>query len=359
MKFFCNGLDMVDAVSKVSKAVSFKDKSSILSGIKIDAYENKIKFFATDGELSIEKIIEGEVFSEGEIIVPAKYLLDLIKKLEKQDVSVTLTQKNEIKLVYGDSEANLQLFDAQKFPKFEIKEESESFEMKGIDFCELISSSQYCASSDDTRPLYKGILLELSKDKVTAVALDGFRMAIINKSSIGKDKKSLVVPAKSLVEICRFVRPMDNIEIFYDANNIMVKIDGAKIISRTYSGEFLKYENILPQTSEISVVIDTKMFAEGLERVAVMLENINSKMVKFEFSNQDNSLTMLSNSEIGSIREKIPCKISGSDLVIAFNARYFADVAKTISDEFIKLYFNNASSPCIVTEKKIKVYTNI
>jgi len=352
MKFICNGLDMFDAVSKVSKAVSFKDKSSILSGIRIEAKEDKIVFFATDGEISIEKKIEGEVFKEGEIIVPAKYLIDLIKKLDKQEVSITLTQKNEIKITYGDSEAFLQLFDLQKFPKFELKEEKESFEIKGADFCELVYSSHFCAATDDTRPIFKGILLELRQDKIKAVALDGFRLAIVEKSCVGRAEKSLIVPAKSLVEIARFVKPADGLEIYFDANNIMIKIDGAKIISRLYSGEFLKYENIMPKTSELGVVIQAKMFSEGLERVAVLLENLNSKMVKFEFAS--NNLTMLCNSEIGSIKEKIPCNMSGGDLTIAFNARFFADLIKNVPDEFVRLSFNNAQSPCLVTAAEEK-----
>ena len=123
MKVICDGLDLSDAVLKVSKALAVKAVNPVLEGIKISAAGDKLTLTATDTELTIEKTINAEVLMEGETVVVGKYFVDFVKKLEKEQIELSRLYDGQLQIKYSDSESELQVYSAEKFPV--IKEEND------------------------------------------------------------------------------------------------------------------------------------------------------------------------------------------------------------------------------------------
>ncbi len=116
MKVICDGLDLSDAVLKVSKALSVKTTNPILEGIKITAKGDNLTLFATDMDLTIEKRIKADVLMEGETVVVGKYFVEFAKKLEKEQVELCRLNEGQLEIKYSDSESTLTVFDAEKYP---------------------------------------------------------------------------------------------------------------------------------------------------------------------------------------------------------------------------------------------------
>lgn len=349
MKIICDGADLSDAVLKVSKGTSNKTTNPILEGIKVVAEEDYVTLSATDLELSIEKTIKGMVQLEGEMVVPGKFFCEYIKKLNNEQIELHVDEKNTLSIKYTDSVGKIQCLNASEFPQIKSFEDSTYFEIKQKDLKSLISKSIYAVAVEDVRPILKGVKLEITNTQVTAVALDGYRLAVVKKPIVSTNAEfSCIVPARSLNEISKLLEDSeDTIKVCVGRNYLMVDIDNTKITTRLLEGDFINYTQIIPTDFNTNIVLNKDQLLDALERASLLSRVDRNNLVKFDIS--DKVMVLSSKSDIGDIKENITISLKGNDLTIAFNARYFTEALRVINDEFLKLSFTSNVSPCIIT----------
>lgn len=350
MEIICDGLDLSDAVLKVSKAIASKTTNPVLEGIKLIASSNELTLLATDLELSIEKKIRAEVKEEGEAVVPGKFFAEYVKKLTNDKVNILTDDKNGLTIRYVDSEGFIQCFGTEEYPSFNIINTEEYFGITKNDFKELINKVIFSVATDDSRPILRGCLLEIGEDIVTAVTSDGYRLSVVHENlAFSNIKTSCIVPDKSLREISKLLDDSDDvINIYVQKNFLMVDLGDTKIITRLLEGEFLSYKQIVSSSVNGTVItVNKAQLEDSLERASLLSKIGQNNLVKFEMSGD--CLVLSSNSEIGNIKEKINISLEGSDLVIAFNARYFLEAFRSVNNDFVKINFSSSSNPCIIT----------
>lgn len=349
MQVVCDGLDLSEAALKVSRAISNKTTNPILEGIKIVADNDYLTISATDLELAIEKKIKAEVKVEGETVVPGRFFTEFIKKLNKEKIELTLNDKNQLKIKYTDSEGYIQCYNPLEYPSFNKIDSNEFFALQQVDFKDLINKTIFSVAIDDSRPILKGCLFEIEDKNINAVALDGYRLAFCKKEIKHSTVKSnVIVPARSLSELSKILDDSEEIiNIYIQKNYLMADLKDTKIITRLLDGDFLNYRQIIPQNFETSAVINKSQFEDALDRASLLSKVGQNNLVKFDIKEKNMEIT--SNSEIGNISEKVNVSFKGKDLKIAFNARYFTECCRNLSDEFVKLNFNQPTNPCIIT----------
>ena len=349
MHLVCEGLDLCDAVLKVSKAISNKVANPVLEGIKLVAEDGTLTLSATDTELAIEKKIKAEIKTEGETVVPGRFFGEFLKKLTNENIELELNEKNQLKIKYTDSETQVACYSSLEYPGFTKIDSDEYFAITKRDLKSLITKSIFAVAVDDSRPILKGVLFEVENNDIKAVALDGYRLALIKKPIISSNiSVSVIVPAKSLNEISRIIDDSEDIiNLYIQKNYLMVDLGDTKVITKLLDGDFLNYKQIISNNYETTVTINKEQFEDSLERASLLSRVGQNNLVKFEI--KERNLTITSNSEIGNIRENVNIVLKGKDLNIAFNARYFMEALRANTDEFVKISFNNAANPCIVT----------
>ncbi len=348
MKVICNGNDLSDAVGKVIKAVPSRSANSILEGIKLVAEEGTLTLTATDLELAIEKSIVADVKIEGATVVPGRLFSEFVKKLNKEQIELSISDGNQLKIRYMDSEGVLQCLPADEYPEVKELNEAQSFFIIKNEFKDLVNKVAFSVSADDSRPILKGVLLEINDVSVTGVALDGYRLAKCTKP-IEKTTAmmSAIVPARCITEIARLLEDStDPVQISIRKNYMLVDLIHTKITSRLLDGDFINYKQIIPTSFETMVTVPKEQFESGLERAMLLARAEKNNLVRFDI--KENMLQLSSNSDAGTITEKIPVKLDGVDIAIAFNARYYAELLKYIGSEYIVIKFINSASPCIV-----------
>lgn len=357
MQVVCDGLDLSEAVIKVSRAIAYRTTNPILEGIKIVADNDYVVVSATDQELSIEKKIKAEVKVEGETVVPGRFFTEFVRKLTKEKIELSTNEKNQLKIKYTDSEGVVQCYNSLEYPSFNKVDSSEYFAMTETELKNLIQKTIFAVATDDTRPILKGVLFEISNEQITAVALDGYRLALCkNPIKFANIQANVIVPAKSLSEISKLLGDSDEIiNIYIQKNYLMVDLNETKVTTRLLDGDFLNYKQIIPQNFETTIVINKNQFEDALDRASLLSKIGQSNLVKFDI--KENSLVITSNSDIGTICENVNVSFKGKDLKIAFNARYFTECARNITDEFIKISFNNSTNPCIINPIDSDKYT--
>ena len=350
MKLICEGLDLSDAVLKVIKATATKTTNPILEGIKLKASEDTLTLSATDLEISIEKTIPADVKIAGEIVVPGKFFADFIKKLSNEQIELTLTDRNSLKIKYTDSEGFLQCLSSDEFPEIKDLVNPEKIVLKRKDFRDIINKTIFSVALDDARPILKGCLFEISNKTLTSVALDGYRLALAKKPIVSTSAEfSCIVPARTLAEIAKLLEGNDDedIEVLIQKNYLLVNVNNTRVITRLLDGDFINYKQVIPSSTSTTVTINKKQLEYGLERASLLARMDKNNLVKFEV--RDKLLTLSSASDIGNVTENITISLEGKDITIAFNARYMSECMRTIEDEFVKINFTSSIAPCTIT----------
>lgn len=348
MKIVCEGLELSDALLKVSKGTSSKTTNPILEGIKLSTDEDNLVLTATDLELSIEKTIRAEVKLEGETVVPGKLFNEYIKKLSNEQIELNLNENNVLSIKYTDSVGKIQCLNPQEFPQIKQVDYTDYFEITQNDLRNLINKSIFSVAQEDTRPILKGCKIEVDDGYVKSIALDGYRLAVVKKPVIKATSKfSVIVPARSLNEISKLLTESEDlVKVYIQKNYLMIDLDNTKITTRLLDGNYIDYNQIIPSNFTTELVLNKQQLADALERASLLSRIDKNNLVKFEIS--DRVMVLSSKSELGDIKENITISLTGNDLSIAFNARYFTEALRVTTDEFLKLSFSSSVAPCII-----------
>lgn len=348
MKLICDGLDLSDAVLKVSKALSVKAANPVLEGIKISAHGETLTLTATDTELTIEKKIKADILMEGETVVVGKYFVDFVKKLEKEQVELCRLYDGQLQIKYSENESELQVFPADSFPKIEKDVTGDYFEISQADFKQVVERSVFACSSDDSRPILKGCLFEIVDGTLTSVALDGFRMAVVKKQVTASGDMKAVIPARTLLEIVRILdKDEGDLKVYLQKNSLFVEVENTCLVSRLIEGEFVKYNHILPTSFTDSVMVNRGALLNSIERASIVARNDRYNVIKFDI--KEDVMTVSAKSEVGNVNENVMITLNGKDMAIAFNGKYISEYLKIVSDDYINLNLNTNIDPCIIT----------
>lgn len=347
MLIVCQGLELSDAFLKVSKAISNKITNPILEGIKLIAEDGTLTMSATDTELSIEKKIKAEVKVEGETVVPGRFITEFVKNLTNSEIELEINEKNQMTIRYEDSESVIQCYNPVEYPGFKKVRTDEYFGITKKDFKAAVNKSIFSVAVDDSRPILKGVLFDIDHKELNVVALDGYRLARIKKNVTSSMKKSIVIPAKSLNEISKLIDETDEImNVYIDDYTIMIDLGDTKVTSRLLEGDYINYKQIIPVNYETFVIVNTEQLEEALGRATLLSKASQNNFVKFDI--KENTLCITSNSELGNIKENLPVTVTGKDLVISFNPRYYLESLRANSNEFVKICFNKSTTPCVI-----------
>jgi len=347
MKLICDGLDLSDAVLKVSKALPVKAANPVLEGIKITAKGDSLTLLATDLEITIEKTIKADVLMEGETVVVGKYFVEFAKKLEKEQVELCRLDDGGLQIKYSESESELQVFPAENYPKIEKEETGNELILSQKEFKSAVEKVAFSCSQDDSRPILKGVLMECKDGELTMVALDGFRMSVYKTDVKANEDFKAVVPSRTLIEITRLLEKDDEeLKIVLQKNSLYINLENTSLISRLIEGEFVKYSHILPTSFENKVTVNKDALLNSLERASIVARNDRYNIVKFDI--KEDILTVSAKSEVGNVNENVNVNLSGKDITIAFNAKYIMDYLKYVDYDFITLNLNSAIDPCVI-----------
>jgi len=347
MKFNCLKEELLACVSIAQKAIGIRNVDPILEGVHIETIGEGIKVKCTNLDLQIETTMPATIAEEGACLLPGRLFYEILKRLPGDDLIFTLNEKNA-SLVSGEAKTSVQIMDEEAFPNLPLTGDGPSISIAQNLFKDLIKKTSYAAAVDETKPILTGVLIEIKKEYLNMVGLDGYRLAV-NKTQIdfNNSEYSVVVPARTMNDISKILDDEDTpVDILMSKNQILLENDKSRIIARLLEGEYLKYEQILPKEYKTRIKVGVERLRQAVELASLMAREGGTNLVKLSIA--DNRMEITSNAEAGNVYEKVPCYIEGSALDIAFNARYILDAIKYIDEDEIYMDFNTNVSPCLI-----------
>lgn len=353
MQISCNTTSLNKAIQTVQKAIVSKPSTPIFSGIHILTKEAQIEIQAMDVNMAISCTIAAEITEPGEIVVSAKHFAELINKLPAENVTISKNDTNKtIKVASGKSEYQLLLMNEEDYPKFPVIDGNQSITIDNNMMKELIKKTIFACSTDEARPLFTGILVDVADGKITFVGTNTHRLAIKSMPYAQTEPMSMIIPSKVLLEISRNLDGKQDVVISLLNNQLMVVIDNIIIVSRLIEGKFPDYKRVIPPKFAIKTKVNIKELAGAVSRVALFSTDGDYSIIKMSVDAEELTITS-SSPDVGTGREVIACQTEGEKLNVAFNSKYILDILKTLEADEAVLSMNTSLSPvCISCEQE-------
>ncbi|MDV2581611.1 DNA polymerase III subunit beta [Alkalibacillus haloalkaliphilus] len=362
MKIVINRDQLMQSIQNVMRAISPKTTIPILSGMKLEANEEEVKLTGSDSDITIESIIPKEEDGivhiheviPGKVVVQAKFLPDIIKKLPEDLVEIEADGELNITIRSGKAEFTLNGQDPEEYPQLPVLQTENSFQIQTDLLKTLIRQTNFAVSTSETRPILTGVHFKLENDQLELVATDSHRLAsrkiAMNEETDSLSFKNIVIPGKSLGELNKILDDsQDSIQISVSDNQILFRTKHLFFLSRLLDGNYPETSRLIPEQSKTEVKVESKVLMQTIDRASLLAKDNRNNIVKLE-TKENNTIEISSNSpEIGTAEEALNTnEISGEELKISFNAKYMIDALRAIDAEEIKIQFTGAMRPFII-----------
>lgn len=357
MKLTIERAALLKALGHVQSAVERRNTIPILSNVLLSAERDRLTFSATDLDMEIVDEARAQVDQPGQITAPAHTLYEIVRKLpEGADVALSFTGEDpRLTVSAGRSRFNLPVLPAGDFPVMSADGLSGQMSVDVTDLIRLIDKTRFAISAEETRYYLNGLYLHtMSEDgavKLRAVATDGSRLALAEMPAPegAAGAPGVIVPRKTIAEARRLLEDAgESVEMQVSPQKVRLDFAGAALTSKVIDGNFPDYGRVIPKDNQRIVMVDAKLFAQAVDRVATISAE-KSRSVRMAIESGRVVLTVR-NMEAGQAVEELEIDYDGDPFELSFNARYLLDITDQISGESMEMRFGGPNDPALVLD---------
>ena len=349
MRFTCEKNMLVQGLNIASRTVAQKSSLSVIEGILCRAGQN-LSLTGYNMETAITFSVEADVTDPGECILPSKLFGDIVRRLPEGPVTVVVDDNYKVSIRAGYASFNISAESADDYPELPDVGDGRAIRIPQKELKNLISGTIFAVSENQGRPIHTGVKFEVTANSISAIAVDGFRLArrtFHPEEATGREL-SFVVPAAGLKEVEKILTDSDDAVGFtLGSKHILFQIGAATLICRLLEGEFLDWRRVVPTNCPVKLVAHVSDLASSVDRVGLIVSEKYKSPVRCTFSNQ--VLNMRTATTIGAAEDRCAIAGDGKELEIGFNVRYMADALRAVPSEEVTLELTNGLSPIVLT----------
>ncbi|MEK3873676.1 MULTISPECIES: DNA polymerase III subunit beta [unclassified Paenibacillus] len=361
MKIRISKQELNEAVQHVSKAISNKTTIQILTGIKLEVESDQVTLTASDIDTTIQAFIPIEAASgseivtveqTGSVVLPAKFFIDIIKKLPKDSVEIEVGDGFSTRIKSGRTDIELVGMEPEEFPKAPAVDDDLTFAIAGSKLKELIRSTVFAVSTNEASPILTGVLWNLDGGRLKLLATDRHRLASVIAAIDAPEDMSFhntVIAAKTLNELVKIIPDQGDVEISVGNSQVLFNVGAAHFYTRLLDGTFPDTSKIIPTAFKSELDVSSKAFESALDRAYLLAREEKTNIVRMNAADDGAVRIESTSSGVGKVLEELEAdKFTGEPLRIAFNSKYMLDVLKVVESEQIHIGFTGPMSPIII-----------
>ena len=368
MKFTIKKELLLDALNKVSKAISTKNLIPVLAGIKFELKKKRLILTASDNDITIQTWIDCTneedfiIDREGSIIVQGKYILDIVRKLPAEFINIELIDELKLLIYTENSEFNLNGISESEYPNIGLEESKKKVTINAGVFKNAIGQTAFAASNEESKPVLTGINFNIVGDVLECNSTDSYRLArkIVKLDKDSEENYNIVVPSRNVVEFSKILYDDDEmVELHIFSNKILFKTNNLKFESRLINGTYPNTSNLLPDDSFLVISTNLSDFYNVIDRVSILPSDKEKNIVTLETN--DNMLILRSSSaEVGRVEEKmLITKNNNENIKISFSAKYMMEALKSFSTETVDIHFVGEIKPILIKSSEDESLTQL
>ena len=357
MKFSCNKDTFLEAVVTTSKAASAKSTIPALEGLLLELEDNTLSMTGYNLEIGIKTEITVNNENNGSIVINAKRLCDIIRKMPSGDISIMIEENKCATISNGRTKMSIMCMDANDYPAVPQANVENGFTMQQKILKSMITQTKYACAVTDTKPVFTGCLFEVQDNVLSVVAMDGLRIAV-RQEPLNYENTKFIVPAKTLEELSHLLSDENdkNITVSIEKNQISFEFGKYTMISRLINGEFLDFHKYIKSDSSAFVEINCPDMINSLERAMLVINEKVKLPLRCEFSSD--TLSLSCTTSLGSFNDQINIKYSGEPFTIGLNTKFLLDAFKASESSDIKFIMTGKSiEPVLIVPKEGTEFT--
>ena len=349
MKFTCEKSALSEAVMSAMRAVSLKSTIEALEGILVAAENGAVSVTGYDLESGICTTIEAAVEQEGRVVLGARTLSEMVRKLPEGNVSVYTDDKLVTQIRCGLSESSLMGIDAGEYPDLPQVQGKATLKLSFEALRNIVRRTAFAVAVADARPILTGVLLTARGGRITAVAVDGFRLGLAREKLLGgpAEQVSVVVPGKSMSEIGKIIRETDE-ELTLDLSDKHLRMSRGNVtfVCRLLEGDFINYESVIPAETSTETVVDTALLIDSIERASVVINEKMRSPIILRFEETGVGVSCVSS--LGKVIDRVHAVTKGPELELGVNNRYILDALKACETQGVRVCMQSSLSPMMI-----------
>lgn len=346
MKFTCDIKNLNDACNNVMRAVSTKVTIPTIEGILLECGSDTLSLTGYDFEFGINTILSATVAEPGAIVINAKVLCNIVRKLSGQTAMFEVNGTNVL-ISAGAKQYNITGIDADDYPELpSVSGGYPLFINQGI-LQQMVSQTLFAvADSEQSKPVHTGLKFEMTQNQLRLIGVDGYRLAIRTETiKYDGEDVTFIVPKKTIRELIKLTdddRDKD-ISISVGRRHIVFEVDNYSIISRLLDGDFLDYNAAVPKTSTTTVLINTSDAIDCIESTIPVIENNAKNPIRVLFDADEMRVSTVS--VLGRSIDYTHANVSGVRVEIGFNSKYVLDALHAADTDQVRIELNGPVSP--------------
>ncbi len=349
MRFTCEKSMLVTGLNITGRTVAQKSSLSVIEGILCKAGHG-LSLTGYNMETAITYQIDAEVSDPGECILPARLFGDIIRRLPEGPLTVVVDDNFKVSIRSGYASFTISAESAEDYPELPDVGSGRSISIPQSALKDLIGGTIFAVSENQGRPIHTGVKFEVEDTTISAIAVDGFRLArktYHTEDATGRTM-SFVVPAQGLKEVEKILTDSDDTVAFtLGQKHILFQIGNATLVCRLLEGDFLDWRRVVPTNCPIKLTAHVSDLTSSIERVGLIVSEKYKSPVRCVFGSQ--VLNLRTNTTIGAAEDQCSIAGDGKELEIGFNVRYLADALRAIPSEEVVLELTNGLSPIVLT----------
>ena len=348
MKFRITKDNFLQGLSQVQHVVSSRATLPILSNVMLEAQDGEVKFTTTDLDVGVSGVVPAEVEKEGNTTLPARRLVGIIRELPANDVSVEVDGKDNAVIRSGPSYFKIIGLNSDEFPRLPDFHDSREFKVPQKVLKDGLRKTSYAISTDETRYVLNGIYAIFREGKLTLVATDGRRLAMVEYELEFPQSQEIeiIIPTKAVNEVQRLLGDEGEARIYVSESQIAFEINDTVLVSKLVEGNYPNYRQVIPGKSKERIVLNREEFLTTVNRVSLLsIDKLNSVRLIF---GDDNIDIMSSAQDVGEAKESVPVKYSGPHFTIAFNPDFVMAPLRNLDNDEVFFDFTDEISPGVI-----------
>ena len=351
MKFNVSSSELLKGLMNISKAVPAKSALPILENFLFDLKGNILEVTASDSELTLRTEIEVDTTEEeGRIAVPARHIIDLLKELPDQPLSIRTSSDSAIECTWTSGNSVLPFFPAEDYPEIKgASEDAEKVEFPADSLIEGINSTIYATADDEIRPAMNGIFFDFDTDSTTLVASDSHKLICYTTKEANVPGKSSFILHKKPAGVLKAIVDKEDgtVEITFDSSTVVFNFGRTTMICRLIVGKYPKYRDVIPKNNSSVLKIDRALFLNTVRRVAVCA-NKASNHIKLDLKAGQMEITAQDLGFAIAAYEKVSCDYNGDDLTIGFKSTFLSEILSNMGCDTVVMKFADARRAALI-----------
>jgi DNA polymerase-3 subunit beta len=348
MKFSVSKEKLLAGLQTVQNVVSTRTTLPILSNVLLQASEDHVRLTTTDLDVGVSGAVPAQIEKPGTTTLPARRLATIVRELPAAEIIVEVDSKNIASIRCGQSFFKILGLPEEEFPPLPKLNESRTFAIGQQALRDALRKTSYAISTDETRYVLNGILFSFKENKLTLVATDGRRLAMVElEIEFPRSQEvEIIVPTKAVTELGRLLGDEGDVRMSVDENQVAFQIGDTLLASKLIEGNYPNYRQVIPAETKELIRLEREQFLNAVHRVS-LLSSEKSNSVKLVFTK--NNIEIAANTpDVGEAHEALPVNYKGKEFSIAFNPEFLQAPLRVLTEDEVTLNLIDEMSPGVI-----------